>query len=69
MDFSVNIEGTIPANEFENEIAEAIKKAIPAWKDSTNENVRDFCGLYTVVEMMVGNKGYTVEQAVKEATS
>lgn len=64
MDFTKNLEGVVEANEFEKEIASAIRKNIPSWKESTDENIRDYCGLFTVVEMLVGNKGFTIEQAI-----
>lgn len=69
MDFTKNTEGVQEVDEFEKEIAVAIKKQLKNWKDATDENVRDFCGIFFRVEELVGNKGFTIEEAINHAVN
>jgi len=54
-------------SEDEKLICESIKKHMPIWKKETDEFIINFCGAVPIVEELIGNKGYTIDNAVKYA--
>jgi hypothetical protein len=51
--------------DYEKEILECIRKHIPQWRERDDEFMLMFCGLVPLVEEIIGNKGFTIDEAVK----
>ena len=51
----------------DKEICEAIRKHFPEhWADKDDNYIMNFCGFYHKIEELIGNKGYYIEEAIKE---
>ena len=49
----------------EKEICDCIKKYLPVWEKESDEFLINYCEAVPIVEELIGNKGYTIEQAVR----
>ena len=51
--------------DYEKEILECIRKHIPQWREKDDEYMLMYCGLVPLVGELMGNKGLTINEAVK----
>jgi hypothetical protein len=48
------------------EICKAIRKHFPEyWADKEDDYIINFCGFYYKIDELIGNKGFSIEQAIK----
>ena len=48
------------------EICKAIRKHFPEyWADKEDNYIINFCGFYYKIDELIGNKGFSIEQAIK----
>lgn len=51
-------------DETEKEICQEIREQLPGWDDQDDKFIYNFCGAVSLVEELIGNKGYRVKEAV-----
>jgi hypothetical protein len=48
------------------EICKAIRKHFPEhWADKEDDYIINFCGFYYKIDELIGNKGFSIEEAIK----
>lgn len=52
--------------DWEKEICEEIRSIAPILKDRDDVWIYNFCGAVHLIEELIGNKGYTIKEAVKK---